>query len=112
MNAASSTQRGRSLEYTESGDLRFRGPCNAEFASRARALGGRPLPDDMGWVFPLARRFPDVENVVRTAARESFGECPDAQCSDAMLFESWDEAMDAAIECGYLDSMLAGCALS
>lgn len=111
MNTANDGQR-LSLQYTDDGTLLFRAPYNAEFAGMVRCLGGRLLSDQKGWEFPFARRFPDLENIVRTAAQTCYGGCPGPQQSDAYLFDCWDDAMDAAVECGYLDGMLAGSALA
>ena len=101
-----------SLTYTKDGTMLFLGRYNAEFADKARFLGGRLRSGHDGWEFRLAARFPELENVVRTAAWEAYGECPSPLRSDERLFPNWGEAMEEAVECGYLDGMLAGSPLS
>lgn len=112
MNIAQAIDDRLSLTYTQDGAMLFFGRYNPDFAEKARFLGGRLMADCDAWEFRLAARFPELENVVRTAAWQAYGDCPSPQRSDAQLFESWGEAMDEAVECGYLDGMLAGSPLS
>lgn len=112
MNIAQIIDDKLSLAYTQDGTMLFFGRYNADFADKARFLGGHFRSDRDVWEFRLAARFPELENVVRTAAWQAYGDCPSPQRSDARLFESWGEAMDEALECGYLDGMLAANPLS